>query len=96
MRSFKKKVETVIKKGIDPVKIGVYNFKHPDLQTEALAVERKNTCINCPLYVDEPIIFFRVTDTRIVELSNKMCDDCGCTLSYKLRQSIEKCERWPR
>lgn len=96
MRSFKKKVSTIIKKGIDPVKTGVYNFKHPDLKTEQLAIERKNTCINCPFYVDEPIDFFKIKDSRIEELSNKMCDECGCTLSYKLRQSIEKCERWRR
>lgn len=96
MRSFEKKIKTIIKKGVDPIKIGVYNFKHPDPQTEALAIERKNTCVGCPLYVEEPIFFLRVTDPRIVELSNKMCNDCGCTLSYKLRQSIVKCEKWKR
>jgi len=80
--------------GLDPIKTGMYNFKYPDAQTEDLAIKRKNTCIECPLYVDEPILFFKVTDPRIAELSNKMCDDCGCTLSYKLRQSIVKCERW--
>lgn len=94
MRSFKKKLKTLLKTGIDPLKVGVYNFNNFDYKTEALAIERKNTCVECPLYVDEPIPFLRVTDERIKALSNKMCDDCGCTLSYKLRQSIVVCEKW--
>jgi hypothetical protein len=96
MRSFDKKINSVIKKGIDPIKMGIFNFKHPDIKTEDLAIERKNTCVGCPLFVNEPIFFFKVSDPRIIELSGKMCDECGCTLSYKLRQSIVKCEKWRR
>lgn len=94
MQSFKKKINTLLNVGIDPYKEGKRNFDNPIIEVEELAKLRLFDCINCPKFVDEPIDFLRVVDERIPELSNKMCDGCGCTLSYKLRQSIEKCELW--
>lgn len=94
MQSFKKKIASLVKHGIDPIQEGINNFNHPILEVEGLAEDRKDTCMGCEFYVDEPISFLRVEDKRIPELSNKMCDSCGCTLSYKLRQSIDKCGKW--
>lgn len=94
MQSFKKKIVSLIYNGTDGLEQGIHNFKHPVLEVERLAETRKDECIGCEFYVDEPIEMFHVTDKRITELSNKMCDDCGCTLSYKLRQSINKCKNW--
>lgn len=94
MQSFKKKIVSLIDNGTDGLEQGLYNFKHPVLEVERLAETRKDECVGCEFYVDEPISFLRVNDKRITELSNKMCDDCGCTLSYKLRQSINKCKNW--
>lgn len=93
MRSLKKKIVSLVSNGLEPLEEGVNNFNHPNVDVELLARERKETCVSCPMYVDEPISFLRIVDV-IPELSNKMCDFCGCTLSYKLRQSLEKCNRW--
>jgi hypothetical protein len=94
MQSFRKKITTFFNVGIDPYKEGKGNFNNPIKEVEELAKERLFDCINCPKFVDEPIDFLRVKDERIKEFSNKMCDECGCTLSYKSRQSIEKCKLW--
>jgi len=94
MQSFKKKIVSLAKNGIEPLEEGLYNFKHPNTNIERLAEDRKNTCIGCEFYVDEPISFLKVKDKIIPELSEKICDECGCTLSYKTRQSITKCEKW--
>ncbi len=94
MQSFKKKIVSLVANGIEPLEIGMHNFRNPVLEIERLAESRKDECLACEFYIDEPIKFLSVEDKNIVELSNKMCDDCGCTLSYKLRQSITKCKKW--
>lgn len=96
MQSFKKKILSLVKNGIEPIEEGINNFNHPNIDVELLAKERKETCVVCPMFVDEPISFLRVEDKSLPELSNKMCDSCGCTLSYKLRQSIEICNKWQK
>lgn len=94
MRSFKKKIQAVVKNGIDPVLEGISNFNNENESVELLARERSKECSKCKYFVDEPIEFMRVTDNRIPELTNKMCGECFCTLSYKIRQSSIKCKRW--
>lgn len=94
MQSFKKKIVSLVKNGIDPLAEGMNNFNHPNIDVEILAKERMKTCIGCPMYQIEPIQMFRIKDKSIPELSDMFCDSCGCTLSYKLRQSIETCNKW--
>lgn len=94
MQSFKKKIVSLMSNGIEPLEIGMRNFKNIDIDVELLAIERLEICKVCDGFVDEPIDFLQVTDKNITELSNKMCDKCGCTLSYKLRQSKTKCDKW--
>jgi len=94
MQSFKKKILTLMNVGVDPLKNGIHNFKHYDIDIELLAIDRAKECTGCEMFIDEPINFLRVIDKNIPELSNKICDECGCTLSYKLRQSISKCSKW--
>lgn len=94
MRSLKKKLLSLAKHGIDPISEGINNFVHQNIDVELLAKERKDICLKCPMYVEEPISFLRIEDKSIPELSNKMCDICGCTLSYKLRQSKDICNKW--
>lgn len=96
MQSFKKKIVSLIEHGTDGLEEGMRNFKKPIPEVETLAESRKNTCVGCPFFINEPISFLRVTDERIPELSNTMCNECGCTLSYKLRQSINKCSKWQK
>lgn len=74
---------------------GVYNFKTKNAKAKIIAEKRLlENCLSCPHFIEEPIDFLRVTDTEIPELSNMMCNDCGCVLSYKTRQSIDKCKLW--
>ena len=94
MQSFKKKVLSLIENGIEPLEEGFSNFRNPVLEIERLAINRMDTCVGCEFFKEEPISFLRVEDKSIPELSKMYCDDCGCTLSYKLRQSISKCNKW--
>lgn len=98
IQSFKKKIVSLLNEenSILALKEGMHNFnlKEPDFDVELLALERTETCLKCPYFVDEPIEFLKIKDERIKELSGKMCDECGCVSSYKLRQSQIKCVKW--
>jgi hypothetical protein len=96
MQSFSKKIKTLLKVGINSLEEGLKNFKSYDQEAENSANKRLFDCVNCDSFVDEPIKFLKITDNRIPELSGKMCDECGCILSYKLRQSISKCDKWQK
>lgn len=93
-KSILKKGVSIIDNGIEPYEAGKYNFENPSLHFEQLAKKRTFVCISCPMFIDEPVDFLQVEDKRIPELSKKMCNDCGCTLSYKLRQDLKKCIKW--
>lgn len=56
-----------------------------------LAMTRADICTGCPMFQKEPLAFLRVDDKAVPVLSGKMCDECGCVLSYKLRLKNEKC-----
>lgn len=88
------KVKTISHVGLKPYEVGKHNFYYTDDEVESLAKERLKTCSGCPFFVDEPIDFLRVKDEKIPELSNKICSGCGCTLPYKIRQSIQPCDKW--
>lgn len=94
MQSFKKKIVSLLSNGLEPLEIGIRNFNSIDIDVELLAMDRTKECLMCNDFVDEPIDFLKVEDKNIPEISNKMCNECGCTLSYKLRQSKTKCEKW--
>ena len=101
MQSFKKKARsakgkavTLLEVGIDPYLIGKENFENPNNEVDELASKRKEKCVSCELFEDEVLESCMITDVKIPELSNKMCGDCFCILSYKLRQSISKCKLW--
>ena len=94
MQSFKKKIVSLVTNGIEPLEVGMHNFRNPILDIERLAENRMNECSGCEFFQNEPIEMFRVIDKRINELSNMYCEECGCTSSYKLRQSITKCKKW--
>lgn len=94
MRSFKKKIETIIENGVDPIKEGIANFNNPKPEIEKLAKDRAATCAGCPLIEIEPISFLKVKDKVLIEISEKMCGECGCTLPYKVRQNQTICPKW--
>lgn len=54
-----------------------------------------NHCRTCQYNVLDPVEDMREKDSQIPEASDRMCSHCGgCVLSYKLRQSVNKCEFW--
>lgn len=99
IKSITKKIDTIRKGGIDSIKAiqqGVHNYNNFDLSVEMLAEERAKVCVNCDKFVEEPNKLLQVNDDLIFELDLMMCNDCGCELPYKTRQSIIKCAKWTR
>lgn len=81
-------------KSVGDLNEGINNFLEPNKEIEKKALIRAKKCVSCPNYKDEPIPVLKVTD-RLPELSGKMCDLCGCVLSYKLRIKTIKTENCP-
>jgi hypothetical protein len=96
MQSFRKKIGSILTNGIEPISEGVSNYNNPKPDTESLAKDRLSICASCPMFKTEPIPFLRVKDERLPEASDMFCDDCGCTLPYKLRQSLSLCKKWEK
>ena len=91
-----KKVASISKQGIDPAIKGRQNYNRNLPVVEQKAIERSKECEKCENFVDEPIKSLQVDDKRIPQLSKKMCYNCGCTLSYLLRQDIKICKKWEK
>ena len=72
---------------------GMSNF-YFGLKTKLARERLEKFCGGCIHNTDEPIPDMRVRDNTIPELSNKTCDLCGCVLSFKIRQSVKKCQYW--
>jgi len=87
-----KKIKSVLKDGVEPIDEGMANFQNESM--ESAASERAKVCAGCESRVKEPISMFRVEDKKIPLLSERMCDECGCPLSYLLRQNIKICKKW--
>lgn len=96
MQSFKKKIVSLLEHGTEPLTEGLKNFSNPVEEIELLAKWRMLECMGCDFFKEEPIVFLQVNDEKIPELSKMFCDECGCTSSYKLRQSISKCKKWQK
>lgn len=89
-----KKIATLSKTGLEPVAEGRKNYEDNILEVEAKALSRSKTCGGCELFIDEPISFLKVEDERIRGLSGKMCNGCGCSSAYLLRQDLKECKKW--
>lgn len=91
-----KKTKSLMEHGLKPLEIGMHNYTHPNPVMESTATQRSKVCRTgeCGNYVEEPIDFLKVEDDRIPSLSEKMCDECGCSLPYLLRQNIKICKHW--
>lgn len=57
-----------------------------------VAKQRAEICAECDSMVDEPIEELAINDKNIPEISRKMCNECGCSLPYLLRQNRKKCK----
>ncbi|WP_295676122.1 hypothetical protein [uncultured Empedobacter sp.] len=83
-------------KNLNPTALidGVTNFNNPSEEIEELSKIRTQTCVTCPYFVDEEIKMLQISDSLQPQLSGKKCGECGCILSYKTRQLIDKCSKW--
>jgi len=91
-KSIFKKIKSVGTGGLSPVASGKSNYQNKTHEQKAKA--RSQACLSCDEAVQEPIDFLQIQDERIVFLSKKMCDVCGCALPYLLRQDQKICEKW--
>ena len=78
---------------LDKVIEGIDNFKRGKLTD--LAKDRLKTCSNCINFMYDTIEKLHVKDIEIPELTKKMCNLCGCVLSYKLRTKIIETKNCP-
>jgi len=82
---------------LKPVFFGMLNFVAKNKMAIDLAKQRYlQSCKDCEFFAEEPNEILKVEDKDIPELSNKMCAECGCVLSYKNRQSIKLCSKWQK
>lgn len=96
MGSLFKKIKSLAKYGIEPIEEGKNNYQLNITEIELKAKKRSKTCQECDNFVEEPIDMFRVKDERIFVLSEMMCNDCGCTSTYLLRQNLKICKYWKK
>lgn len=97
-KSVLKKTSTIIKNGsagLEAISEGIRNYNYRNKEIEKLALERAETCLNCELLIEEPIELLKVEDT-IPEIDQMICNDCGCSAPYKVRQNIIKCKKWKK
>lgn len=84
-----------VKRDLKAIISGMTNFFVGSKKADEVAKDRlENSCSGCEFFKTDPIESERVEDKRIPQLSGKICGACGCTLSYKLRQSIKPCKHW--
>lgn len=72
----------------------VKNKAKPVPEVEELAKKRIEICSGCPHFKKEKNPFFQVSDKRVKKAHLMACNECGCSLPLKIRQSIEKCVKW--
>lgn len=90
MQRFKKIAKSIVDNGLDAIEEGISNFK----KGENPNYDFLKICLSCKDFKDDPIEFLKVKDKVEPKLTGKMCDDCGCVLSYKLRQNKIICKKW--
>lgn len=90
-----KAVKSLSKKdGINAYKEGKQNFENPTEEIEKLAQARLEICKPCEHFAVENVEWLRVKDKNLPEASKRYCEDCACVISYKIRQSKNKCKKW--
>ncbi|QGZ15847.1 hypothetical protein [Elizabethkingia phage TCUEAP1] len=85
-----------VKQTLKAIGAGMANFYINNKKINDLAKQRyERFCNGCDFNEPENVVSLAVTDNSLPELSGKKCTECGgCTLSYKLRQSIKPCKLW--
>jgi hypothetical protein len=88
------RIKKILSADLSAFSDGKKNFDTPKEDVERLAAERLEKSKKCRFFKKEPITWLRVNDRRLPEASGKYCENCGCIMSYKLRQNTDKCECW--
>lgn len=86
------KIKSAIKKA-ENLDIKAYNEGRKNYKSgsmEDVAAARAEICASCDKNVVEPIDDLKVNDS-IDAVCGKMCDVCGCSLPYLIRQNVKKC-----
>ncbi len=91
--SLERETDPDVKKDLKAVVSGMSNF-YFGLKTKLARERYEESCKGCELNIKEPIEDMRVKDSIIPELSGRQCGFCGCVLSFKIRQSVKKCQYW--
>lgn len=76
---------------------GFVNFVFPTEYFEKLAISRAEECSMCPhANPEHPFKKWTPEDNKTEIISGMGCNLCGCLLSAKVRQNLEKCpdDRW--
>ena len=94
-KNIQEETDPSVIKDLKAVASGMSNF-YFGLKTDLAKQRFEDHCKGCVFNIQEPIPDMRVTDEKIPELSGRMCGNCGCVLSYKIRQSIKKCQYWKK
>ena len=91
--SLERETNPDVKKDLKAVACGMSNFYLGLKNSEA--IERfENHCKSCEFNIQEPLEEMKVKDSTVPQLSGRQCGLCGCVLSFKIRQSIKKCQYW--
>lgn len=94
--SLKNKALSYLKQGLNKTErakaMGEYYANNYNAEIEKIAEERYDKCKH--LIIEEPVKMLRVEDKVKPKWSGKIFKDCGCPISYKLRQTIINCKCW--
>ena len=93
--SLKKEQDPDVIKDIKAIISGMTHFYISSKEYNQIANTRlESNCKGCAYFISDPVESEKVIDKDIPKLSGKICSLCGCTSSYKLRQSIKPCKFW--
>lgn len=73
--------------------VGMTNF-YFSLKNERAKRIYNDFCKDCEDNIVDHVEEMHVEDKVIPMLSKRMCGDCGCVLSFKVRQNIKPCRKW--
>ena len=69
---------------------GFTGLAFPNEKTEVLAKRRAEICAQCPSAVESGL-YTAIVDNRTTQIQGMKCDECGCSLSAKVRSSKDYC-----
>lgn len=91
------KLQSIVKKAknldLEAYEAGKLNYDVPTEAMESFARSRAEICGRCESNIVDPIESLQIDDELIPNISDRMCEECGCSLPYLLRQTIKGCKK---